>query len=162
MSRKECEKDICDKFKQIEYTDDKLTRIYCEYVLCLNKIYVDRIVDGFYEQCENYLKEYSSNEEREKQFIKSYETDLALKGNEICAEVEPFTNNELRVKKAVVYCENTYILKDINQKLVDKCKNYLEEVNKFYSYKNTFVKINNDRKIEQEWLDMRNKRLKKI
>ena len=69
MSRKECEKDICETFDQLIETDDKfesnLTKIYCEYVLSLDKIYVDRIVDGYYEQCENYLKEYSSNEECE-------------------------------------------------------------------------------------------------
>ena len=100
MSRKECEKDICDKFNQLNYNDDKLTRIYCEYVLSLNKIYVDRIVDGFYEQCENYLKEYSSNEECEKQFIRSYESKLARKGEEICKEIESYVNNELLVKKS--------------------------------------------------------------
>ena len=172
MSSKECEKDICDKFNQLIETDDKfesnLTKIYCDYVLSLNKIYVDRIVDGYYEQCENYLKEYSSNEEcenssneeLEKQFIKSYESNLALKGKEICAKVETFTNNELLIKKAVVYCEFVHGLKDVDRKLVDKCDDYIYELNNFYSHKNNFFKINHDRKDRQECKDMRNMILK--
>ena len=170
MSRKECEKDICDKFKQLDYTDDKLTRIYCEYALSLNKIYVDRIVDGFYEQCENYLKEYSSNEECEnssneeceKQFIISYESKLARKGEEICKEIESYVNNELLVKKAVTYCHFISGQKDVNRNLVDRSQIYVNEVNDFYSYKNTFDKINNNRIERESWWNMRNKRLKKI
>lgn len=162
MSRKECEKDICDKFKQLDYTDDKLTRIYCEYVLSLNKIYVDRIVDGFYEQCENYLKEYSSNEECEKQFIRSYESKLARKGEEICKEIESYVNNELLVKKAVTYCHFISGQKNDNQDLVDRSQKYIEEVNDFYSYENTFNKIKHDRIERKSWWNMRNKRLKKI
>ena len=162
MSRKECEKDICDKFNQLNYTDDKLTRIYCEYVLSLNKIYVDRIVDGFYEQCENYLKEYSSNEECEKQFIRSYESKLARKGEEICKEVESYVNNELLVKKAVTYCHFISGQKNDNQDLVDRSQKYIEEVNDFYSYENTFNKIKHDRIERKSWWNMRNKRLKKI
>ena len=65
MSRKKCEKDICEIFYHLIETDDKfeskLTMMYWEYVLSLNKIFVNNIVDGFYEQCENYLKEYCSN-----------------------------------------------------------------------------------------------------
>ena len=162
MSRKECEKDICDKFNQLNYTDDKLTRIYCEYVLSLNKIYVDRIVDGFYEQCENYLKEYSSNEECEKQFIRSYESKLARKGEEICKEIESYVNNELLVKKAVTYCHFISGQKNDNQDLVDRSQKYIEEVNDFYSYENTFNKIKHDRIETKSWWNMRNKRLKKI
>lgn len=162
MSRKECEKDICDKFNQLNYTDDKLTRIYCEYVLSLNKIYVDRIVDGFYEQCENYLKEYSSNEECEKQFIRSYESKLARKGEEICKEIESYVNNELLVKKAVTYCHFISGQKNDNQDLVDRSQKYIEEVNDFYSYENTFNKIKHDRIERKSWWNMRNKRLKKI
>ena len=162
MSRKECEKDICDKFNQLNYTDDKLTRIYCEYVLSLNKIYVDRIVDGFYEQCENYLKEYSSNEECEKQFIRSYESKLARKGEEICKEIESYVNNELLVKKAVTYCHFISGQKNDNQDLVDRSQKYIEEVNDFHSYENTFNKIKHDRIERKSWWNMRNKRLKKI
>ena len=162
MSRKECEKDICDKFNQLNYTDDKLTRIYCEYVISLNKIYVDRIVDGFYEQCENYLKEYSSNEECEKQFIRSYESKLARKGEEICKEIESYVNNELLVKKAVTYCHFISGQKNYNQDLVDRSQKYIEEVNDFHSYENTFNKIKHDRIERKSWWNMRNKRLKKI
>ena len=96
----------------------------------------------------------------EKQFIKSYETNLALKGKEICVEVEHFTNNELLIKKALSYCQIIHRLKDVDKKLVDKCEDYIDEENNFYSYKNTFDKINNERQSKQKWLDMANKRLK--
>ena len=174
MSRKECEKDICETFDQSIETDDKfesnLTKIYCEYVLSLDKIYVDRIVDGYYEVCENYLKEYSSNEkcekssneECEKQFIRSYESKLARKGEEICKEIESYVNNELLVKKAVTYCHFISEQKNDNQDLVDRSQKYIEEVNDFYSYKNNFDRINNDRREREILSDMVNKRLKKI
>ena len=159
-------RDLFNRFEQLIDTDEeflnKKARLYCEYCVSLDKRYVDSIVDNFYEECENYLKKLSSNEELEKQFIKSYESDLALKGKEICVEVEPFTNNELLIKKAISYCQIIHRLKDVDQKLVDKCEDYIDEVNNFYSYKNTFDKINNDRESKQKWLDMRNMRLKEI
>ena len=144
MNREE----LCDKFDQLIDTDDeffnKKTRLYCEYCVSLDKKYLDSIEDKFYEKCENYLK-LSSKEELEKQFIKSYETVLALKGKEICVEVEPFTNNEFLIKKAILYCQNIHRLKDVDQKLVDKCKDYLDETYNFYYYKNIFDKINYNR-----------------
>ena len=151
MSHKECEEDICNKFNQLIVTDDKfesnLTRFYCDYVLCLNKIYVDSIVDGYYEQCENYLKEFDNEEDEEKQFIKYKENILSLKGKEICEEVDPFTNNEFLIKKAKFYCDNIFRLKDANKKLVNKCKDYLEKLYNFNSYKDIYDKNNLRREI---------------
>ena len=162
MNREE----LCDTFDQLINTDDEFlnnkTRLYCEYCVSLDKKYVDSIVDNFYEECENYLKKLSSNEELEKQFIKSYESDLSLKGKEICVEVEPFTNNEFLIKKAIYYSQIIHKLKDVDQKLVDKFEDYKDKVNNFYSYKNTFDKNNNDRESKQKWLDMRNMRVKGI
>ena len=104
MESKEQCKNICNIFDQlIEINDIFLynkTKLYCEYVLGLGKEYVDGISNDLYEKCENYLKNLSS-EEVEKQFIKSYESDLALKGKEICVEVDLFTNNEFLIKKSI-------------------------------------------------------------
>ena len=147
--------DLCEMFEQLIDTDEeflnKKARLYCEYCVSLDKRYVDSIVDNFYEECENYIKKLSINEELEKQFIKSYESDLALKGKEICVEVEPFTNNEFLIKKAISYCQNIHRLKDVDQKLVNKCKDYIDEVNNFYYYKHIFDKINYDRESKQKW-----------
>ena len=66
------------------------------------------------------------------------------------------------VKKAVTYCHFISEQKNDNQDLVDRSQKYVEEVNYFYSYKNPFDKINNDRESKQKWLDMRNMRLKEI
>ena len=166
MSRVEQEKDISFIFNSLINTDEKfeinLTRIYCEYVLSLGKEYVESLVDGYYEKCENYLKEFNSNEEREKQFIRSYESKLASKGEEICKEIESYVNNELLVKKAVTYCHFISEQKNDNQDLVNRSQKYIEEVNDFYSYKNNFGRINNDRREREIWWDMEKKRLKKI
>ena len=157
MESKEQCKNICNIFDQlIEINDIFLynkTKLYCEYVLGLGKEYVDGISNDLYEKCENYLKNLSS-EEVEKQFIKSYESDLALKGKEICVEVDLFTNNEFLIKKAFFYCENIHRLKDVDQKLVNKCKDYKDKVNNFYSYLNSFEKNNFDRELKQELFDM--------
>ena len=158
MNREE----LCDTFDQLIITDDeflnKKTKLYCEYCLSLGKEYVDSIQDNFYEKCENYLK-LSSNEELEKQFIKSYETVLALKGKEICEEVEPFTNNEFLKKKAIFYCQNIHRLKDVDQKLVDKCKDYLNETLNLTIMKIFLIKITFDRDSKQKLMDMGNKRI---
>ena len=145
MNRKQPEHDICEKIEQlIGFKDEMLknkTKFYCEHTLKFGKEYVDKLTDGLYDECENYLKN-SSNEELEKQFIKCCETVLALKGKEICEEVDPFTNNEFLIKKGKFYCENIFRLKDVDKKLVDKCKDYLEELYNFYYYQNIFDKNN--------------------
>ena len=166
MERVEQGKNICEIMDQLIDTDDEFlnnkTKLYCEYCLSLNKEYVDSITNGLYEECENYLKKFSSNEEKEKQFIKSYESNLALEGKEICVEVEPSVNNELLVEKAVLYCQFISRQKDVDQKLVERCQNYIDDANNLYRYKSTFNKINIDRKDKKLWMDMRNMRLNGI
>ena len=156
--------DLCETFEQLIKKDDEFlnnkTKLYCEYCLSLGKEYVDRIRDNFYEECENYLKKFSTNEEKEKQFIKSYESNLAREGKEICKEVKSFINNELLVKKAVVYCQFISEQKDVDPILGDRSQNYIDDVNNFYSYKFTFDKVNNERRKKEAWLNMRNMKLK--
>ena len=67
-------------------------------------------------------------EKNEKKFIVAYETTLADEGREICKEVDStsFVNNELLVEKAVVYCQFISRQEDVDPKLVEKCKNYVE------------------------------------
>ena len=166
MEREEQGENICERVDQLINKDDEFlnnkTKLYCEYCLSLGKKYVDSITVDLYEECENYLKNFSSNKEKEEQFIKSYESKLARKGEEICKEIESYVNNELLVKKAVTYCHFISGQKNDNQDLVDRSQKYIEEVNDFYSYENTFNKIKHDRIERKSWWNMRNKRLKKI
>ena len=149
MNRKE----LCEMIDNLIKTDDNFlnnkTRLYWEYVLSLGKEYVESITSDLYEECDKFLK-LSSNEELEKQFIKSYESNLARKGKEICEEVEPFANNEFLIKKANFYCQTIFRLKDVQQKLIDKCNDYIDETYNFYYYKNTFDKNNDRREICRE------------
>lgn len=159
MNREE----LCVTFDQLIDTDDEFlnnkTKLYCEYCVSLGKENVDRIVYSLYDDCKNYFKKFGSNEEREKQFIKSYESNLALEGKEICVEVESSVNNELLVEKAVVYCQFISRQKDVDPKLVERCQNYIDDVNNLYRYKSTFNKVNNDRREKEMCLDMRNMRI---
>ena len=165
MEREEQGKNICETFDQLINTDDEFlnnkTKLYCEYTLSLGKEYVNSISNDFYEECENYLKKFSSNEEKEKQFIKSYESNLAKEGKEICKEVESIGvfNNELLIEKAVVYCQFISRQKDVDLKLREKCQNYIDNANNLYHYKSTFNKISYDRR-EKSYLDMRNIKIK--
>ena len=168
MEREEQGKNICETFDQLINTDDEFlnnkTKLYCEYCLSLDKEYVDSINNDFYEECENYLKKFSSNEAKEKQFIKSYESNLAVEGKEICKEVESIgvVNNELLVEKAVVYCQfiSSHKVDGVDAKLVERCQNYIDDVNNFYRYKFIFNKVNIDRREKKMCLDMRNMKLK--
>ena len=168
MEREEQGKNICETFDQSINTDDDFlnnkTKLYCEYCLSLDKEYVDSIINDFYEECENYLKQFSSNEEKEKQFIKSYESNLAVEGKEICKKGESIgvVNNKLLVEKAVLYCQFISRQKDVDPKLVERCDNYIDEVNNFYSYKFNFGKISNDREDRKKIMDMRYMSLKGI
>ena len=67
MEQIEKGKVICEMIDQLINTDDNFlnnkTRLYCKYILSLNKEYVDSINSDLYEDCKNYLKKFSSNEE---------------------------------------------------------------------------------------------------
>ena len=104
-------------------------------------------------------------EQIEKQFITSYQSHLAKEGKEICEQffVMIGDKDELILEKARACCEFfcSYKLDGVNtEKLVEKCENYLENLNNFMRFKSTFNQVNNDRR--ENWLDMRHMRLKKI
>ena len=167
MERKQQEKDLCLRIEQLIGVDVILsnkTKLLCEDCLSFGKKYVDRITDGLYEECENYLKKFSSYEEKEKQFIKSYESNLAVEGKEICKEVDntDVVNNELLVEKAVIYCDFISRQKDVDPKLVERFNNFKEDVCNFYSYKNNFRNITHNRKEKEKCLDMRGMKIKKL
>ena len=90
-------------------------------------------------------------EDLEKQFITSYLSILAKEGKEICKEVYVMVGDkdELMMEKAKAFCEFflSYKLEGVNtEKLVERCQNYLIEMRNYRSIKNTFEKVNLDRK----------------
>ena len=94
-------------------------------------------------------------EQIEKQFFSSYESHLAKEGKEICKEVYSIIgdNDALMVEKAKAFCEFflSYKLDGVNtEKLVEKCENYLEELNNFNKYKSTFKQANFVRKEKEK------------
>ena len=103
-------------------------------------------------------------EKNEKKFIVAYETTLADEGREICKEVDStsFVNNELLVEKAVVYCQFISRQEDVDPKLVEKCKNYVDNANNFNHYKTTFRNINYDRREKEKCFDTRNMRVNNL
>ena len=161
MEREKPEYDLCERIEQfIGFEDEMLkykTKLYCEHCLSFGKEYVDKITDGLYEECENYLKNFNSYEDREKQFIKSYETNLAMEGKEICKEIDStgVVNNELLLEKAVVYCQFISRQEDVDPKLVERCQKYIDDVNNFNHYKTTFRNVNYDRRENEKFLNMK-------
>lgn len=105
-------------------------------------------------------------EQIEKQFITSCLSILAKEGKEICKEVESIfdDNDELMKEKANTYSQFiSYSKLDcVDKKLLERCQNYIENVNNFHRFKSTFNQVNNDRKEKESWLDMRHMRLNKI
>ena len=86
-------------------------------------------------------------EKLEEQFITSCQSLLVKEGKEICKEVLVMIGekDEMMMKKALAFCEFflSYKLEGVNtEKLVEKCENYLENLNNFYKYKSTFKQVN--------------------
>ena len=165
MDRVEQGKDICLTIDQLIKEDDDFlnnkTKLYCEYCLSLDKEYVDSITSGLYEECENYLKKFSSNEEKEKQFIKSYESNLAVEGKEICKEVESLLgdNDEFILKKADTYSFFIYDYKNnFDTNLVERCNKFIEDMSIYKRFKVTSKEVNFCR--VERGLDMRNIKIK--
>ena len=98
-------------------------------------------------------------EQIEKQFITSYLSILAKEGKEICKEVESIIgdNDELMVEKATTYCQfiSSFKVDGVDPKLVERCQNYIDDVNNFMRFKSTFNQVNNERRKRESWLDMR-------
>ena len=85
----------------------------------------------------------------ENDFINSYETTLAKEGEKLCKEIENYVKvcDELLVNKANTYCQFIVSKLDrLDPKLVERCNNYIDDVNNFNHYKTTFIEVNNDRK----------------
>ena len=104
-------------------------------------------------------------EKIERNFINSYETTLAEEGEKLCKEIENIIKvcDELLVNKASVYCQFIVSKLDrLDPKLVERCQNYIDDVNNFNRYKTTFIEVDNDRKERKRWLDMRQMRLNGI
>ena len=86
-------------------------------------------------------------EQIEKQFITSCQSILTQEGKEICEEVLVMIGDkdELMLEKAKAFCEFflSYKLDGVNtEKLVEKCENYLENLNKFHKYESSFKQAN--------------------
>ena len=165
-------KDICEVIEQLIGFDNKFlierAKSYCKYCLSLNKDDVNSICNNFYEECENYLEKLESNlnnklevEQIEKQFITSYESTLAKEGKEICKEVDSIfnDNDDLMVEKANTYCQFIDSKVDcVDKKLVERCQNYIDDVNNFHKFKSTLKQVNIDRRKRESSLDMRHMR----
>ena len=90
-------------------------------------------------------------EKFENQLLESYESALAKGGKEICKEVDSLIceNDELMLEKASTY---SYFLlhakrKDFDPKLIDKCKNYLNNMQNYNRIKHTLEDIEYSRKM---------------
>ena len=80
-------------------------------------------------------------EKFDKQLISSYESTLALEGEEICKEVDSLIqdDHELLIEKANAYCLFCTDPKrvDIDEKIVEKCRKFLKNISRYRCIKNT-------------------------
>ena len=89
-------------------------------------------------------------EKFENQLLSSYESTLAVEGAEICKEVDSLIqdDHELLIEKANAYCRFCTDPKRVNidEKLFDKCKNYLNDLRNYRNIKDTLDYILKTRK----------------
>ena len=87
-------------------------------------------------------------EKFENQLLSSYESTLAVEGREICKEVD----GELLVEKANAYCRFCTDPKRVNidEKLFDKCKNYLRNMSRLSYIKIHMEYLSNSRKEQKK------------
>ena len=89
-------------------------------------------------------------EKFENQLLSSYESTLAVEGEEICKEVDSLIqdDDELLIEKANAYCRFCTDPKRVNidEKLFDKCKNYLNDLRNYRNIKDTLDYILKTRK----------------
>ena len=88
-------------------------------------------------------------EKFDNQLISSYESTLAVEGREICKEVDSILeDDELLVEKANAYCLFCTDPKrvDIDEKLFDRCKKYLDDKRNYRDIKYTLENISRKRK----------------
>ena len=89
-------------------------------------------------------------EDLEKQFITSCQSILKQEGKEICEEILVMIGekDEMVLEKAKAFCEffMTYKLDGVDtKKLIERCKNYLDELENLNKYKFTFKQANSIR-----------------
>ena len=156
------EKNLIEKYK-----------FYCKYLLSLNKDYVNNSVNrNYYEECEDYFKELESNsndglenEQIEKQFINTYQSNLASEGKEICKEVESqFDDYDLfKMEKAYNYSNFICYLRDVDPKLYERCQKYKSDFRNLNNYKKIFYNdIEFERKEKERLMDMKLMRQNRI
>ena len=89
-------------------------------------------------------------EKFDKQLISSYESTLAIEGEEICKEVDSLNqdDHELLIEKAKAYCHFCTDPKrvNINEKLFERCKKYLDDMRSYSDIKYTLKNISRIRK----------------
>ena len=82
--------------------------------------------------------------EFENQLLSNYESDLAEEGSTICKEVDDLfgNNKELLAEKVRAYCDFVkYTRSDVDSKLLDRCKKYLQEMDYYNEIKFTLKEI---------------------
>ena len=88
-------------------------------------------------------------EKFENQLISSYESTLALEGEEICKEVDSLIQDDhkLLIEKAKAYCLFFTGLKrdDIDTKLFERCKKYIRNFNNLSYIKYNLGNLSNSR-----------------
>ena len=80
----------------------------------------------------------------EKQLLSSYESTLAVEGEEICKEVDSILE-----EKANAYCLFCTDPKRVNidEKLFERCKKYLDDIRNYRDIKYTLENISRTRKM---------------
>ena len=93
-------------------------------------------------------------EKFDKQLISSYESTLAIEGEEICKEVDSLNqdDHELLIEKAKAYCHFCTDPKRVNidEKLFERCKKFISESSKFSYIKIHIKYLSNSRKKEKK------------
>ena len=90
-------------------------------------------------------------EKFENQLISSYESTLAVEGEEICKEVDSLIqdDHELLIEKANAYCLLCTDPKrvDIDAKLIERCRKFLDNLSNYRNIKYTLEYISRTRKM---------------
>ena len=93
-------------------------------------------------------------EKFEEQLLSSYESTLAVEGEEICKEVESLNQDDLEliIEKAKAYCNFCTDPKRVNidKNLFDNCKKYISDFSKFRYIKIHMEYLSNSRKEQKK------------
>ena len=90
-------------------------------------------------------------EKFDNQLLSSYESTLALEGEEICKEVDSLIqdDHELLIEKANAYCLLCTDPKrvDIDATLIERCRKFLDNLSNYRNIKYTLEYISRTRKM---------------